>query len=51
MPLQKGDVLKTSADISKAKNYLGYTPKVDLEEGVRSFVEWYKKYYSSKEEL
>jgi UDP-glucuronate 4-epimerase len=37
-----GDVPITMADISKAKNLLGYIPRVDIVEGVRRFVEWYQ---------
>jgi UDP-glucuronate 4-epimerase len=44
-PLQKGDVLVTSADITKAKKLLGYNPKTSLKEGVKEFVDWYKDYY------
>jgi UDP-glucuronate 4-epimerase len=44
-PLQQGDVLITSADITKAKKLLGYNPKKSLKEGVKEFVEWYKEYY------
>jgi len=32
----------TLADISKAKAMLGYSPKVDIKEGIKRFVEWYK---------
>jgi len=39
---QPGDVSITYADITKAKNMLGYQPKVKMEEGIRRFVEWYK---------
>ncbi len=39
----KEDVNITFADINKAKKLLGYTPKVDIKEGVRIFVEWFKK--------
>ncbi len=45
MPMQPGDVEKTSADISKAKKLLGYEPKTSVEEGVKKFVEWYRSYY------
>lgn len=45
MPMQKGDVLKTSADTTRAKREIGYHPHVDLEEGVARFVSWYRKYY------
>jgi len=44
MPLQKGDVPKTWADISKAKRKLGYRPKVEIEQGVKRTIDWYKKY-------
>lgn len=42
LPMQAGDVLKTYADISKAKNLLSYEPKTSFEEGLAKFVEWYK---------
>ena len=45
MPMQSGDVPATSADISKAKEKLGYNPKVSIKEGVKKFVDWYKEYY------
>ncbi len=45
LPMQKGDVPVTYADISKAKEMLGFNPKISLEEGVERFVKWYKKYY------
>ena len=38
-----GDVFKTHADISKAKQFLGYEPKVGFEEGLRRTVEYWKK--------
>jgi nucleoside-diphosphate-sugar epimerase len=38
-----GDVRHSLADISKAKRLLGYEPAVDLEEGLRRTVEWYKR--------
>jgi len=36
----EGDVEKTHADISKAKNELGYRPKVSFHEGVQQSVNW-----------
>ena len=38
---QKGDVKDTWADVSKAKKELGWNPKVGVEEGLKSFVEWF----------
>jgi len=39
---RKGDVRHSQADISKARNILGYDPKVDLETGLERTVEWFK---------
>ena len=39
---QKGDVLHTYADIAKARQFLGYSPKVSLEEGLKRQFEWQK---------
>ena len=44
MPLQPGEVLKTSADISKAKRLLNFNPKIGIEDGVLRFIEWFKGY-------
>lgn len=40
---QPGDVPVTYADITKAKEKLSYNPAIQIEEGVKRFVEWYKK--------
>lgn len=42
LPMQPGDVNITFASIEKAEKLLGYKPGVSLEEGLKSFVEWYK---------
>ncbi len=39
---QPGDVSQTYADIAKARQLLGYHPKVNIKEGIKRFVEWYK---------
>jgi UDP-glucuronate 4-epimerase len=44
MPLQDGDVLETYADISRIKNDVFYEPKVDIQTGMKKFVEWYLMY-------
>ncbi len=40
-----GDVPITFANIDKAKENLGYNPKVNLEEGLQLMFEWIKKIY------
>ena len=39
-PLQAGDVPITFADISKAKQKLGYNPQTKFENGIKLFSEW-----------
>ncbi|MFA5746030.1 MAG: GDP-mannose 4,6-dehydratase [archaeon] len=43
MPIQLGDIKKTSADITKARTLLGYSPKISIEEGIHKYVSWFKK--------
>lgn len=45
LPMQPGDVRASLADVSHAKEKLGYEPKTRIAEGIPKFVEWYKKYY------
>ncbi len=39
---QPGDVPRTFADVSKAKELLGYEPHTPIAEGVKKYVEWYR---------
>ncbi|MEM6673011.1 MAG: GDP-mannose 4,6-dehydratase [Planctomycetota bacterium] len=41
-PMQPGDVVVTYADISKAREKLGYDPHTTVAEGLERFVEWYR---------
>ena len=41
-PPRKGDVRKTHADISRAKEILGWTPQVDFYSGLEKTVNWFK---------
>jgi UDP-glucuronate 4-epimerase len=45
LPDQPGDVDKTFADIGKAQQELGYTPKTSLEKGLKELVKWYRAKY------
>ena len=38
-----GDVLHSLADITRARELLGYEPQVQLEEGLRLTLEWWKQ--------
>ena len=39
-----GEVKRLIADSTKAKNLLGWEPEYSLDDGLKSFVEWYKNY-------
>ena len=43
-PMPATEMLETFADIETAQEELGFTPKTSLEEGVFSFVNWYKEH-------
>ena len=45
LPIQPGDVKETFAEISESTKDLNFIPKVNIEEGLPKFVEWYKSYY------
>jgi UDP-glucuronate 4-epimerase len=41
-PSQPGDVPQTYADITKARQLLGYDPQTQIEDGIHRFVEWFR---------
>lgn len=43
LPMQPGDVQKTNADITKAKNLIGYKPTTTFKNGIKKFMEWFLK--------
>ena len=45
LPLQKGDVLETSCDTTKIKNYLNFIPKTNYKTGIKKFIDWYIFYF------
>jgi UDP-glucuronate 4-epimerase len=45
LPLQKGDVPDTYADVSELVSAVNYRPATPVAEGVARFVRWYREYY------
>ena len=43
--VQPGDVLDTLSDSSKLREEFDFVPGVTLEQGIKRFIEWYKRYY------
>jgi len=46
MPMQPGDVRKTSADITQINTYCGFIPQTGLREGLCNFYRWFSEYTS-----
>jgi len=44
-PMAAGDVYETYADITAAKDVLGFAPRTSLDSGIPLFVDWYRSYY------
>ena len=42
-PDRAGDIKHSNADISKARNLLGYDPEYDFEKGIALAIDWYKE--------
>lgn len=42
-PPRKGDVRDSNADITRARELLGYDPDYDFEKGIRLAIDWYKE--------
>ncbi len=45
LPLQKGDVPDTAADVSALARDVGFRPSTPVETGIARFVDWYRNYY------
>ena len=45
LPMQSGDVIETYANIDKSIEKLNYNPKTSINDGIPTFINWYKKYY------
>jgi UDP-glucuronate 4-epimerase len=42
LPQQPGDVQRTFADITRARDLLGYDPHTTMKDGIHRFAEWFK---------
>ena len=45
--MQNGDVQQTYADTRLLNEWINYSPQTGLEEGIKKFADWYKKYYQA----
>lgn len=47
-PTRQGDVRDSHADISAARNAMGYDPGIDFEEGMRRTIAWYQQAFAGQ---
>lgn len=47
LPLQNGDVPITYADTHALNEWIGFVPKTEIQQGVKNYVSWYRKYYNT----
>lgn len=45
LPMQPGDVYQTYADVTELMRDFDFKPSTTIQEGLRSFAEWYKEFY------
>ena len=46
LPLQPGDVPETYANIDDLNSAVGFKPATSIEDGIASFVAWYREYHN-----
>ncbi|MEZ2718724.1 NAD-dependent epimerase [Niallia circulans] len=45
LPMQPGDVKETFADINDLVEAINFNPNTSINDGLKSFIDWYKSYY------
>lgn len=48
IPYKKNEIFDSKADIKKTKQYLGWSPKYDISDGLKKTIDWYKKFMEGK---
>ena len=48
MPLQKGDIPISFANVENLRRLTGYKPKTNIDKGISEFIKWYKDYHKIK---
>ena len=49
LPMQKGDVYQTYADVAPLMDKVGFKPETTIDEGLSRFAKWYKEFYLRKD--
>ena len=48
MPMQDGDIKKSHADVDGLVKDFEYSPKWNIQNGIKNFIQWYIDYYNVK---
>ena len=48
LPMQKGEMIETKANISKIRNYIDYSSTTGIDKGVEKFTSWYLNYHKKE---
>ena len=43
-PMQDGDIPEACPDLTKSKRVLNFRPKIEFEEGIKKFIDWFREY-------
>ena len=43
--IQPGEVEKTSANTKRLEEWINFSPKTSIQDGVNEFIKWYKEFY------
>lgn len=46
LPMQKGDIRHTHANVNKLANLIKFKPKTKITDGIKNFVKWFDDYYA-----
>jgi UDP-glucuronate 4-epimerase len=46
LPMQACDIQKSYSDTQNLIDFIDYKPQTSIEDGIKNFVNWYKKYYN-----
>lgn len=45
LPMQRGDIRHTHANVNKLENLIKFKPKTKIADGIKNFVKWFDDYY------
>ena len=47
LPMQKGDIRHTHANVKQLVDLIKFNPKTKITDGIKNFIDWFDDYYAS----